>query len=60
MTSQEKIHAVKRVLKQKFNSIYLELINSSPITLPDYRLRETLRTDWATQIVEALEDSHGN
>lgn len=53
LNETERFHAVKRVLRQDVPIITLERVvtNGNCIT---YRLRNTLRVEWAVQICEAL------
>lgn len=51
----EKIHAIKRVLRQDIPCITLERVatSGSPITY-QYRLRNSIRVEWAEQIYKEL------
>ena len=58
MNKTQRIHAIKRVLREDFSSMQIEKINTdkfNPLVL-DIRLRPSLRSAWAEKIEKVLSE----
>lgn len=63
MNKTQRIHAIKRILREEFSAIELErtlplidFLSTKKIPIATYRLRNSQRVDWATRIEAVLNE----
>lgn len=56
MNKTQRIHVIKRVLRQEFDGVYIQKLPRGTMEKPVnlYGLRNTLRLQWAEEIEKAL------